>query len=93
MRLRDEQYAGEHTNARKRTVVIPEYRTMFYPVGFVDKAINLFLTSAFYNGYYLAPLEEAPMSVSILMTTSCFVPVRSCPQAMCGMPIHRRNRC
>lgn len=58
MRLRDVKYAGEHTNARKRTVVISEYRTMFYPVGFVDKAITLFLTSALYNSYYLAPLED-----------------------------------
>lgn len=58
MRLRDVGYAGEHTNARKRTVVIPEYRTMSYPVGFVDKVINLFATSALYNGYYLAPLED-----------------------------------
>ncbi len=58
MRLRDVGYAGEHTNARKRTVVIPEYRTMSYPIGLVDKVINLFTTSALYNGYYLAPLED-----------------------------------
>ena len=31
---------------------------MSYPVGFVDKAINLFATSGLYNGCYLASLES-----------------------------------
>lgn len=58
MRLRDAEYAGAHTNARKRTVMIPEYKIMSYPVRFVDHMMHLFVTSAWYNGYYLAPLED-----------------------------------
>lgn len=58
MRLRDPGYAGEHTNARKRTVVISEYRFLSNPVSVVDKLVNLFFASGKYNGYYLAPLED-----------------------------------
>lgn len=58
MRLRDIGYAGKHTNARKRTVAFPEYKTMSYPVSFVQKAVNQFAGSALYNSYYLAPLEN-----------------------------------
>lgn len=58
MRLRDTGYAGEHTNARKRTVVIPEYKIMSYPVSFAQKTVNQFAGSALYNNYYLAPLED-----------------------------------
>lgn len=58
MRLRDTGFAGEHTNARKRTVVISEYRSLSHPPSFLDKIINLFAASASYNSYYLAPLED-----------------------------------
>lgn len=65
---------------KKRTVVISEYRTMSYPVGFVDKAINLFATSALYNGGYLVSLEGG--SYVCVYFNDCFFSalVRSCLQ-------------
>lgn len=58
MRLRDTDYAGEHTSSRKRTVVISEYGSIPYPISPLWKLISSCLWSGAYNGYYLAPLED-----------------------------------
>ena len=60
LRLRDTEYAGEHTSRRngvRRTVTISEY------IRIADSApvrsfLLDFLASGFYNRYYLAPLED-----------------------------------
>ena len=61
LRLRDLEYAGEHTSVRKsvkRTVFISEYIPMAYSIGPVRSFLLDFLTSGLYNSYYLAPLED-----------------------------------
>lgn len=60
LRLRDTEYAGEHTSARKgvrRTVTISEYVPIADP-GPVRSFLLDFLASGVYNRYYLAPLED-----------------------------------
>ncbi len=56
-RLRDPGYAGEHTNSRKITHEISEYTFFTYPLKYTDK-ISHWLINAYYNSYYLAPLED-----------------------------------
>ena len=61
LRLRDSEYAGEHTHLNgqtKRTVVISEYIPVAYPTGPIRSFLLRFLASGHYNGYYLAPLED-----------------------------------
>ena len=58
IRLRDPEFAGEHTNAQKRTTVISEYGTMSYPISFAEKLRIQLSAAGFYNSYYLAPLED-----------------------------------
>ena len=61
LRLRDSEYAGEHTHLNgqtKRTVVISEYIPVAYPTGPIRSFLLGFLASGHYNGYYLAPLED-----------------------------------
>ena len=60
LRLRDTEFAGEHTSRRngaRRTVMISEY----IPIADLAPVRGLllnFLASGFYNRYYLAPLED-----------------------------------
>lgn len=61
LRLRDSEYAGEHThrNSRtKKTVIISEYISVAYPTGPIRRFLLGFLATGSYNGYYLAPLED-----------------------------------
>ena len=61
LRLRDSEYAGEHTHLNgqtKRTVVISEYIPVAYPTGPLRSFLLGFLASGYYNGYYLAPLKD-----------------------------------
>ena len=61
LRLRDSEYAGEHTHLNgqtKRTVVISEYIPVAYPTDPIRSFLLRFLASGHYNGYYLAPLED-----------------------------------
>ena len=58
LRLRDPDFAGEHKNSRKRTVIVSEYCPMSYPINPVRKFLNWFFLSGTYNSYYLAPLED-----------------------------------
>lgn len=58
MRLRDTEYAGEHTSTRKRTVVISEYVAMSYPINAVRKLLFQIFGVSAYNSYYLAPLQD-----------------------------------
>ena len=60
LRLRDTEYAGEHTsrkNGVRRTVTISEYIPTAGS-GPVRGFLLDFLASGFYNRYYLAPLED-----------------------------------
>lgn len=60
LRLRDTEYAGEHTSRRngvRRTVTISEYISTADP-GPIRGFLLDFLASGFYNCYYLAPLED-----------------------------------
>lgn len=60
LRLRDTEYAGEHTsrkNGVRRTVTISEYILIVDPAP-VRSFVRDFLASGFYNRYYLAPLED-----------------------------------
>lgn len=60
LRLRDTEFAGEHTSRRngaRRTVMISEY----IPIADLAPVRGLllnFLAPGFYNRYYLAPLED-----------------------------------
>ena len=58
LHLRDPDFAGEHKNSRKRTVIVSEYCPMPYPITPVRKFLNWFFMSGTYNSYYLAPLED-----------------------------------
>ena len=58
LHLRDPDFAGEHKNSRKRTVIVSEYCPMPYPITPVRKFLNWFIMSGTYNSYYLAPLED-----------------------------------
>ena len=61
LRLRDSEYAGEHTHLNgqaKRTVIISEYIPVAYPTGPLRSFLLGFLASGYYNGYYLAPLKD-----------------------------------
>lgn len=61
LRLRDSEYAGDHThlNGRtKRTVTISEYIPVAYPTGPIRNFLLEFFTSGSYNSYYLAPLSD-----------------------------------
>ena len=60
LRLRDTEYAGEHTRRRngvRRTVTISEYIPIADPAPVRGLLLD-FLASGFYNRYYLAPLED-----------------------------------
>lgn len=61
LRLRDSEYAGEHTHHNsevKKTAIISEYIPVAYPTGPARRFLLRFLASGSYNGYYLAPLED-----------------------------------
>ena len=61
LRLRDLEYAGEHTHHNsggKKTAIISEYIPVAYPTGPIRSFLLKFLASGHYNGYYLAPLED-----------------------------------
>lgn len=63
MRQRDggeegEHYARSRTYNTKRKVVVPEYRSLSYPITLSDKVVNWFVMSASYNRYYLVQLED-----------------------------------
>lgn len=60
LRLRDTEYAGEHTSRRngvRRTVTISEYIPTTDSASVRGFLLD-FLASGFYNRYYLAPLED-----------------------------------
>lgn len=60
LRLRDTEYAGEHTSCKngvRRTVTISEYIPTADSAPVRGFLLN-FVASGFYNRYYLAPLED-----------------------------------
>lgn len=60
-RLRDPEYAGEHTHVNrhtKRSVVVSEYIFTPYPISLIRGLLLKFFASGIYNSYYLAPLKD-----------------------------------
>lgn len=61
LRLRDPEYAGEHTHINRHTkqsVDISEYIFTSYPLSTIKSFLLKFFASGIYNNYYLAPLKD-----------------------------------